>query len=89
MLQGANHASGATGEGVPSSAHARSRKTAGTSSAVSLSQYWNACTKVMLRMPPATTFTTTMPATSTMPTQSGLPETDRSVRPAPWNCGMR
>ena len=34
-------------------------RTAGISSAVSLSQYWNACTSVMLRMPPATTLTST------------------------------
>ena len=31
--------------------------TAGTTSAVSLSQYWNACTNVIDRMPPISTVT--------------------------------
>ena len=43
----------------------------GSSSAVSLSQYWNACTKVMLRIPPLPTLTTTTTPTTTAPTHSG------------------
>ena len=56
---------------------------------MSLSQYWNAWTNVMLRMPPDTTLTMTMTATSTVPTHGGAPVTVRIVSPAPWNCGMR
>ena len=75
--------------GRPSPRQACSRKNTGISSAVSLSQYWNAWTNVMLRMPPDTTLTTTITATTTVPTQLGAPVTVRSVSPAPWNCGIR
>ncbi|CAH0291529.1 hypothetical protein SRABI66_04287 [Stenotrophomonas lactitubi] len=61
--------------------------TTGTSSAVSLSQYWNACTYVIARMPPAATAAATSTATSTAPTHSGTPATTSSVIPAPCSCG--
>ena len=56
---------------------------------MSLSQYWNACTNVMLRMPPKNTLTSTTTATTTPPTHGGVPATVPSERPAPWNCGIR
>jgi hypothetical protein len=56
---------------------------------VSFSQYWKACTKVMLRMPPNRTFTSTTAATTTPPTHGGVPATVPSESPAPWNCGIR
>ena len=37
---------------APSPTQTASRNITGTSSAVSFSQYWKACTKVMLRIPP-------------------------------------
>src|SRR4051794_38231998 len=77
------------GEVAPSPAQTSSRNIAGTSSAVSLSQYWNACTNVMLRMPRKNTLTSTTTPTSRPPTQGGVPATVRSEIPAPWNSGMR
>ena len=59
----------------------------GTASAVSFSQYWKAWTKVMERMPPATTVTQTTATTATMPTQAGSPVVIRIVSAAPWSCG--
>jgi hypothetical protein len=56
---------------------------------VTFSQYWNAWTKVIDRMPPAATVVTTTTATMNSPTHRGAPVTVRSVRPAPWNCGIR
>ena len=79
----------APGVGPPSARQASTRNSTGTASAVSLSQYWNAWTKVMLRMPPATTLTSTTTATRAAPTQVGAPVTARRVSPAPWNCGTR
>ena len=64
-------------------------KKTGTSRAVSLSQYWNACTSVMLRMPPASTLTSTTTATTSPPTQGRAPVIVPSDSPAPWNCGIR
>ena len=61
----------------------------GNSSAVSFSQYWKACTKVMLRIPPNRTLTSTTVATSTPPSHGPVPVVEASARPAPWNCGMR
>src|SRR5215218_1672124 len=77
------------GDGAPSPPHTSSRNIAGTSSAVSFSQYWKACTNVMLRMPPQNTLTRTTAPTSSPPTHGGVPATVPSERPAPWNCGMR
>ena len=45
----------------------------GISRAVSFSQYWKACTKVMLRIPPEVTLASTTRATITAPSQSGAP----------------
>ena len=56
---------------------------------MSLSQYWNACTKVMLRIPPVATLNTTTTATSRPPTQPGAPVARVTVRPAPTSCGSR
>ena len=56
---------------------------------MSLSQYWNAWTKVMLRMPPEETLASTTPATTTAPSHSGAPMAVVSVTLAPWNCGSR
>jgi hypothetical protein len=61
--------------------------TTGTAKAVSFSQYWNACTKVMERIPPATTVRHTTMTTATEPTQDGSPVVMRIVRAAPWSCG--
>ena len=74
---------------MPSERHAPSMSTSGTPSAVSLSQYWNAWTKVIDRIPPESTFTTTTQATTNAPTQAGAPVTVRSTSPALWSCGIR
>ena len=66
-----------------------SRTTAGTASAVSFSQYWNACTKVIDRMPPKVTLAVTSRPTATTPTQEGSEVTTVRVRPAAWSCGSR
>ncbi len=72
-----------------SPAHTTSRTAAGTSSAVSLSQYWKACTNVIDRIPPELTLASTTTATITGPSQVGAPIAERRVSPAPWNCGSR
>jgi hypothetical protein len=61
----------------------------GMASAVSFSQYWNAWTKVIERIPPAATLITTITATTSAPSQGGAPVTVRRVSPAPRNCGSR
>ena len=76
-------------DGVPSPAHTTSRIAAGTSRAVSLSQYWNACTKVIDRIPPEPTLTSTTTPTITGPTHGGASTAAASVSPAPWNWGSR
>ncbi len=68
-------------------ATAISRNTTGTAIAVSFSQNWNACTKVMERIPPAATMSPTMTATATAPIQEGRPVVMRMVRAAPCSCG--
>lgn len=75
--------------GAPSPAHAAIRKKAGTSRAVSFSQYWKAWTKVTERIPPHATATVTTNATTSPPTQCGAPVRIPSVSPAPCNCGSR
>ena len=62
-------------------------KTSGTASAVSLSQYWKACTNVMERIPPATTVRLTTTTTAVDPTHEGRPVVVRMVRAAPWSWG--
>src|SRR5688500_4344307 len=74
---------------APCACQAITRNTTGTAIAVSLSQYWNACTNVMLRIPPEITFVVTTTATTSAPTQSGAPVTVCRVSPAPCNCGSR
>ncbi len=74
---------------APSPAQIASRNIAGTSSAVSFSQYWNAWTNVMLRMPPKNTLMSTTLPTTAPPTQGAVPATVLSDSPAPWNCGIR
>ena len=59
----------------------------GTATAVSLSQYWNAWTNVMERIPPATTVMQTTATTATGPTHAGSPVVIRMARAAPWSCG--
>ena len=54
-----------------------------------MSQYWNACTNVMLRMPPVATLKTTTTAISRPPTHSGAPVASDTVSPAPRSCGSR
>ncbi|GAV43698.1 hypothetical protein Saa2_06653 [Streptomyces acidiscabies] len=56
---------------------------------MSFSQYWKACTKVMLRMPPAATVAVTTTATMTPPSQPGAPVRTVNVSPAPWSWGSR
>ena len=75
--------------GDPSPAQITSRIAAGISSAVSLSQYWKAWTKVMLRIPPLLTLTTTTAPTTAAPTHFGASIEAARVSPAPWNCGSR
>ena len=79
----------ADGSGAPSDCHAITRKSTGVAIAVTLSQYWNAWTSVMDRMPPAITLRTTTAATSAAPAATGEPVTDRSATPAPCICGSR
>ena len=57
--------------------------------AVTFTQYWNAWTKVILRIPPTATFVVTTTPTTTAPTQAGAPVTVVRVRPAPCSCGTR
>jgi hypothetical protein len=81
--------SGGVSAGRPSACQCRIRNTTGTASAVNFSQYWNACTNVMARMPPSATFAVTTPPTSSAPTTYGPPVTVVSVSPAPCICGTR
>ena len=73
-------AGGVTG-GRPSDCHCRTRKITGTASAVSFSQYWNACTKVIARIPPSATFAVTTTPTSSAPQTYEPPVTVVKVRP--------
>ncbi len=57
--------------------------------AVSLSQYWKACTKVIERIPPATTLVMTIAPTTSGPSQTGVPRRVFNASPAPWYCGTR
>ena len=66
-----------------------SSASAGIATAVSFSQYWNACTNVMERIPPATTLAMTMPPTTSGPSQTGRPSRVFRASPAPWYCGTR
>ena len=75
-------AAGATA-GVPVPASAKTMKSMGTARAVSFSQYWNAWTNVMDRIPPAITVRQTTATTATGPTQAGSPVVIRMVRAAP------
>jgi hypothetical protein len=59
----------ASTDGMRSSCQCASRKTAGTEMAVTFSQYWNAWTNVMPRMPPSATLAVITPPTTTTPTQ--------------------
>jgi len=61
--------------------------TAGSATAVSLSQNWNACTYVIDRIPPAATMMPTMTATATAPTHAGRPVAMPTVSAAPCSCG--
>ncbi len=56
---------------------------------MSLSQYWNAWTNVMLRIPPELTLTSTTSPTIAGPNHSGASIAALRVIPAPWNCGSR
>ncbi len=80
---------GSAGERPPSLSHTTTRKQSGTSRAVSFSQYWKACTKVIDRMPPDSTLSSTTTATTSPPAQPGRPVAVRNATPAPWNCGIR
>ncbi len=77
------------GSGRPSDIQARASTATGSAIAVSFSQNWKAWTIVIDRIPPATTLSSTMTATSRAPTQVGAPVTVRRASPAPWNCGSR
>ena len=60
----------------------------GAAIANSLSQYWNACTTVIARIPPPNTLMITTTVTSSAPTHVGA--TGRmfdSARPAACSCG--
>ena len=56
---------------------------------MSFTQYWKACTNVMLRIPPTATLSVTTAPTTTAPTQDGAPVTVVRVSPAPCSCGTR
>ena len=79
----------AAGSAAPSVIQTASRTKTGMRSAVSFSQYWKACTKVMDRIPPGLTDASTTSATTSEPAHWGAPIVARSVTPAPWNCGSR
>ena len=66
-----------------------SSRHAGSAIANVFTQYWNACTYVMPRMPPEPTFAATIAPTTTIPTQYGAPVISPSVSPAPLSCGTR
>src|SRR5262249_8297652 len=67
-----------------------SSATTGTASAVSLSQYWNACTNVIDRMPPKTTVAITTTPAATTPLQDGrFGTTVATVSHAPCSWGNR
>ncbi len=77
-----------------SPASGRPRNTAnstnvGTAMASSLAQYWNACTRVIARIPPPSTFTTTTALTTAVPTQVGSLVAVVRVSPALCSCGTR
>lgn len=57
--------------------------------AASLSQYCIAWTRVIERIPPAATLTSTTTATMRLPTAGEAPVTVCNARPAPWNWGSR
>ena len=76
-----------TGGCVPCPASTNTMNRKGTARAVSLSQYWNAWTNVMDRIPPAATVRHTTTTTATEPTQDGRPVVMRMVSAAPWSCG--
>ena len=66
-----------------------STKSAGTASAVSLSQNWNAWTNVIERIPPRTTVSTTTAPAPSIPAHIGSGVSVMSASAAPWNCGSR
>ncbi len=80
---------GAARSGRPSACQCRRRNITGTASAVSFSQYWNACTNVIARMPPRATLPVTTTATTRAPSAYGPPVTVWRVRRAPCICGTR
>jgi hypothetical protein len=60
----------------------------GAAMANSFSQYWNACTTVIARMPPPNTLTITTTATIVAPSHDGVPGRMLfSARPAACSCG--
>ena len=63
--------SGGVTAGRASACHCSARKIAGTARAVSLSQYWNAWTKVIARMPPSATLAVTTAGDQQGPTGYG------------------
>jgi hypothetical protein len=77
------------GSGLPSARQTSSISSTGNAIAVSLSQYWNACTTVIERIPLTATPSRTTAATTAAPIQRGAPVTVCNVSPAPWNCGSR
>ena len=57
---------------------------------MSFSQYWNACTKVMERIPPPTTLAITIAADGQRPDPYRHAEKGfQGQMPAPWYCGIR
>ncbi len=62
---------------------------AGTASAVSLSQYWNACTNVIDRMPPPTTVSSTRTPAAAIPLHAGSAVSVVRASPAPCSWGSR
>ena len=88
-LLGTAHPGGACEPGAPCSPHSASSTHAGTAIAVSLSQYWTACTMVIERIPPPATAPATTTATTAVPIQRGRPVAEDHTSPAAVNCGSR
>ncbi len=59
----------------------------GTAMAVSFSQNWKACAKVMERIPPVITEMQTTTMTTTAPSHDGSPVAMPRVNAAPCSCG--
>ncbi len=87
---GAGSPSGPAVSAPPPARNTAHSTNAGTASANSFTQYWNACTSVTTRIPPATMFSVTIPTTTSEPIHgSACGRTVRTANPAACSCGKR